>query len=77
LKNVVVLPAVGAQNQAGLFGIGISHRSLYLLGDRSLASCLAGGDLDGYAACVTKDRQRVFTNLLLATLTTSTLGIQP
>jgi hypothetical protein len=27
------------------------HRQNYVSGDRSLASCLAGGDLDGYVIC--------------------------
>ena len=28
------------------------HRQNFISGDRSLASCLAGGDLDGYVICV-------------------------
>ncbi|KAI0253582.1 RNA dependent RNA polymerase-domain-containing protein [Lactifluus subvellereus] len=38
LKNVVVLPAIGGPSPS---------TNLSSLGDRSLASCLAGGDLDG------------------------------
>jgi len=46
LKNVAVLPAIGAQNQV----VFLTHLIVPdVLGVRSLASCLAGGDLDGYA----------------------------
>src|SRR6266404_5326498 len=31
--------------------VGPVHQQKWFLGDRALASCLAGGDLDGYVAC--------------------------
>ena len=44
LKNVVVFPAVGAYLQ---FPPILFVDVLAFAGERSLASCLAGGDLDG------------------------------
>jgi RNA-dependent RNA polymerase len=44
LKNVVVLPAVGTCQRVSY----VPSLTIRLPGDRSLASCLAGGDLDGY-----------------------------
>ena len=47
LKNVVVLSAVGAYGP-----VSALHCQNFVSGVRSLASCLAGGDLDGYVICV-------------------------
>lgn len=44
LKNVVVLPSVGERVLVHLID-GVERPSI--LGDRSMASCLGGGDLDG------------------------------
>ena len=46
LKNVVVFPAVGVCLQVSCHVC--LHRRLCLSGERSLASCLSGGNLDGY-----------------------------
>ena len=36
--------------------VSIVHRQNFVSGDRSLASCLAGGDLDGYVLVCALDR---------------------
>jgi RNA-dependent RNA polymerase len=69
LKNVVVLPAVGACQRVSRMPSLTNPPS----GERSLASCLAGGDLDGY---VSTWQGASDAHNALVTHTTSTMIIQ-